>query len=74
MRLRYFRMYSGKQLTRVITTTFHKNSEDIRNFWSEKQKMYIYQIYVYKTKTKSYKYLSNVIMPPILRTRTNCSS
>ena len=38
MRLRYFKMYSGKQLTRVMTTTFHKNSVDTRNFWSEKKR------------------------------------
>ena len=30
-------MYRGKQLTKVMTTTFHKNSVDTRNFWSEKR-------------------------------------
>ena len=31
-------MYSGKQLTKVITTTFHRNSVDIRKVSSEKEK------------------------------------
>ena len=36
-------MYSGKQLTKVITTTFHKNSVDTKNFSSEKNKSIIHK-------------------------------
>lgn len=67
MRLRYFKMYSGKQLTKVMTTTFHKNSVDMRNFSSErknKEREVIYQI----NYTKSSRTSENQVIQDNIRT------